>query len=251
MSIRYYIYLNQIKRLDGLALDKQDTNSHTQRATVLARRIMAGDGAAEDEFVRLIQGWLLFVIRRQFARSGHHEDILQDAFLLVLNKLKDGEVKKPESIMSFVRTTAINIGYEYLKKDKKFASAVEQPRIDFIEDAHSGILSQVIWEDKMNYVQQVIQELRTQRDKDILMDFYFNHVSKKNICQELALTSEHFDRVIYRAKQRLKDLINEADNNNDHGNDSKTNTRKTADKNIKNLFQSMVLTLFKWQRGVA
>ncbi len=82
------------------------------------------------------------------------------------------------------------------------------------------------------------------------MDFYFNHISKKIICEELALTSEHFDRVIYRAKQRLKDLINEADNNDKH-NDAEKSDRKSTKNNVKDLFQSMVLTLFKWQRGVA
>ena len=250
MSIRYYIYRNQIKRLSGLALDKKDSNSNTRVAAALAQRIITGDAVAAGEFVRLNHRWLLFIIRRKFSRSAHHEDILQDAFMLVLNKLKQGLIKKPDSIVSYLRTTAINIGFEYLKKDKKFASAIDQDFIGVIQDSDETILSRIIWDDKVNYVRQVIQELPTQRDKDILMDFYFNHISKKIICEELALTSEHFDRVIYRAKQRLKNLIEEADNNDSQDDVTKSDP-KTTKKNVKNLFQSMVLNLFKWQRDVA
>jgi|GEM_PF-4499454 len=251
MSIRYYIYRNQIKRLSGLAFDKKSANSNTQ-AAALARRVIAGDEVAEDEFVRLHYSWLLFIVRRKFSRSSHHEDILQDAFMLVLNKLKQSKIKKPDAIVAYLRTTAINIGFEYLKKDKKFASAIDQDFIGFIKDSNETILSQIIWDDKVNYVQQVIQELRTQRDKDILMDFYFNHLSKKSICQELTLTSEHFDRVIYRAKQRLKQLIEEADHDDTHGDKAnKANKNNTSGNNIKNLFQSCLLKVFTLHRGAA
>ncbi|GAA4817384.1 hypothetical protein GCM10011365_13070 [Marinicella pacifica] len=251
MRVLYYIYQNQKMRVSALGSDKNKTPLNVERAAALARRIMSGDALAENEFVRLNHSWLLFIIRRHFSRSCHHEDILHDAFMVVLGKLQRSKIKTPESILVYLRSTAINIGYEYMKKDKKFSSAVKQDFIDLIADAQDTLLSQLVWDDKVHFVKQVINELGQERDQDILLQFYFHHVSKVRICQNMELTSEHFDRVIYRAKQRLKDLINEADNNNDHGKDSKTNTRKTGDKNIKKLFQSMVLTLFKWQRGVA
>lgn len=249
MSIRYYIYQNQIKRLPGLAFDKKD--SSTQFAAELARRISVGDEVAENEFVRLLHRWLLFIVRRKFSRSSHHEDILQDAFMLVLHKLKQGEVNKPDSITSYLRTTAINIGFDYLKKDKKFDSAIDQDYMGFIKDTNENILSQIIWTDKVKYVQQVIQELRTQRDKDILMDFYFNHLSKESICLELELTSEHFDRVIYRAKQRLKQLIEETDHDHTQGDKTNKADANATDSNIRNLFQSCLLKVFKLHWGAA
>lgn len=234
-----------------MTFDNKHTSSNTQIAAELARQIMSGDTTAENEFVRLNHSWLLFIVRRQFPQSSHHEDILQDAFMLVLSKLKQGAINKPESIVSFLRTTAINIGYEYLKKDKKFTSAIDQNYIDFIQDTNDGILSKIIWNDKLNYVQQVIQELRKQRDKDILMGFYFHNKSKNTICENSNLTAEHFDRVIYRAKQRLKELINNTGNDDARNNDSKQRVKSKASKNIRNLLQSMVFKVVKFNWGAA
>ena len=59
-----------------------------------------------------------------------------------------------------------------------------------------------------------MNELRKQRDKDILMDFYFNDLDKSTICEKLKLSSDHFDKVLFRAKQRLKLLIEQKDSNN-------------------------------------
>ena len=39
--------------------------------------------------------------------------------------------------------------------------------------------------------------------------FDFNEESKTAICSSLDLSTEHFDRVLYRAKERLKQLIND------------------------------------------
>lgn len=245
MRVLYYIYQNQIKRFHGLRSDKNKIHSNAEIAAELARRIMSGDAGAEKEFVQLNHAWLLFVIRRQFARSCHHEDILHDAFMVVLGKLQRSKIKSPESILAYLRSTAINIGYEYMKKDKKFSSAVKQDFIDLIADAQDTLLSQLVWDDKVHFVKQVINELGQERDQDILLQFYFHHVSKVRICQNMELTSEHFDRVIYRAKERLKMLINDHDND-DFNKDKKSD--KPADVTKNNLL-SCVFMFFGFQRG--
>ncbi len=173
----------------------------------LAEKITQGDRHASNEFVQINYRWLLFIIRKKFSQSNNHEDIVQDSFMLVINKLQQGKIRKTQAILGFLRTTAINIGFEYLRKDKKFTSAIDQEYLDVIEDAKEDILSTIIWNDKVKYVKQVMSELKVKRDKDILTKFYFEDQSKTNICKTLELSSEHFDRVLYRAKQRLKQLI--------------------------------------------
>lgn len=182
----------------------------------LAIKIMAGDNSASNEFVQLNYRWLLFVVRKKFSISNNQEDIVQDSFMLVISKLQQGSVKNPNAILGFLRTTAIHIGYEYLRKDKKFTSALDQEMLEVIEDSKNDILSSIIWDDKIKYVKQVIDELKIPRDKDILISFYFNDKNKSDICKQMDLSSEHFDRVLYRARQRLKEII-EKRNNNSNG----------------------------------
>lgn len=196
----------------------------------LANRITTGDAVASNEFVQINYRWLLFVVRKKFSRSNNHEDIVQDTFMLVINKLQQGAVNNPKAILAYLRTTAIHIGFEYLRKDKKFTSAVDQEMLEVIEDSKNDILSTIIWDDKIKYVKQVMAELKVQRDKDILIGFYFKDESKTSICHKLDLSSEHFDRVLYRAKQRLKQLIEKRDNNtNGHINSLQNNNNKKTD----------------------
>lgn len=207
----------------------------------LAAKIASGDNAVSNEFVQINYKWLLFIIRRKFAQSNNHEDIVQDTFMLVLNKLQQGKVNNHKAIMGFLRTTAINIGFEYLRKDKKFTSAIDQDYLDVIEDAKEDILSTIIWDDKVKYVKQVMDELKKQRDKDILIKFYFKDQNKPSICDELALSTEHFDRVLYRAKQRLKQLIDKKGDNNPNSSLKSINSNKQSKKSshviMKEIFQ--------------
>lgn len=189
----------------------------SRKAGELARGIMSGNQQASSQFVNLHYRWLLFIVRKKFARVSSHEDIVQDSFLVVITKLQQGQVSNPDTIRAFLRTTAINIGYEYLRKDKKYASAVDQSSLDIFEDAKSDVLSNLEWKEGINKVKQVMAELPTERDQQILTQFYFEDQDKKDICQSLDLSSAHFDRVLYRAKQRLKELMQKHQDHDDAG----------------------------------
>ena len=127
--------------------------------------------------------------------------------MIIFTKLKNGDIEKPDAVLSYLRTTAINIGYEYLRKDKKYASAIDQDLLSIIEDAKASIERHIEHEDIIRYVQQIMDELPTDRDREILTAFYFRDEAKRSLCEKLDLSSAHFDRVLYRAKNRLKELI--------------------------------------------
>jgi RNA polymerase sigma-70 factor (ECF subfamily) len=203
----------------------------------LASKITQGDKNARNEFVQINYQWLLFIVRRKFAQSNNHEDIVQDSFMLVLSKLQKGKINQPHTILAYLRTTAINIGFEYLRKDKKFTSAIDQDFLEVIEDAKEDILSTIIWNDKIKYVKQVMTELKVQRDKDILIKFYFEDQDKPTICQILNLSTEHFDRVLYRAKERLKQIIAHHGDNNPSSRNSpiESSTKKSSSDTMKSI----------------
>jgi len=45
------------------------------------------------------------------------------------------------------------------------------------------------------------------RDRDLLMRFYLHDEDKALICRELNLSEEHFNRVIFRARNRFRELL--------------------------------------------
>jgi len=219
------------------------TNSEQQKkekkkseiSVELAKKITVnGDRLAGDEFVRLNYRWLLFVVRRKFSRSNNHEDIVQDAFIIVIDKLQKGSITDINAVMAYLHSTAINIGFEYLRKDKKFTSAIAPDLLEVIEGVQEDILSSMIWNDKIVYIKEAMSGLKIQRDKDILIKYYFEDRDKHTICKDLALSSEHFDRVLYRAKDRLKQIIKK-DNNHDNPNGRiKSLAKGQVKENVKN-----------------
>ena len=236
----------------GIASSEQkERNKNKSKVSgELAVKIITGDKQACNEFAQINYSWLLFVVRRKFAQSNNHEDIVQDTFMLVIKKLQQGSVNNPNAISAYLRSTVINIGFEYLRKDKKFTSATDQEYLEVIEDCKQDILSDLIWQDKIQFVKQVMDELTVQRDKDILIKFYFNDENKVSICSKLVLSSEHFDRVLYRAKQRLKQLI-EKKGNNKPDKSIKTFNNTSNGNNTNNTLKRVMLFFTKFNRRIA
>ena len=49
-----------------------------------------------------------------------------------------------------------------------------------------------------------------QRDREILIRTYLQDEDKTLICEALGVDSAHYNRVLFRAKQRFKDLLTSA-----------------------------------------
>ena len=56
-------------------------------------------------------------------------------------------------------------------------------------------------------VRELLQELKMPRDREILLRFYVQEADKEEICSELDVSPEHFNRVLFRAKNRFRKLL--------------------------------------------
>ena len=56
-------------------------------------------------------------------------------------------------------------------------------------------------------VRSLIESLPTARDREIVKRFYLDEDEKDVICRDLGLSALHFDKVIFRARQRMKALL--------------------------------------------
>jgi DNA-directed RNA polymerase specialized sigma24 family protein len=56
-------------------------------------------------------------------------------------------------------------------------------------------------------VMALLDELPTERDRRLLMRFYLDGIDKQQLCVELGLSPKHFDRVLMRARSRLRTII--------------------------------------------
>jgi RNA polymerase sigma-70 factor, ECF subfamily len=75
----------------------------------LAERVRAGDTAAEDELVRGYGPRLLRLIRLWTRDDDAAREILNDSLFTVVRALRDGRVREPRHLASFIWGTARNL----------------------------------------------------------------------------------------------------------------------------------------------
>jgi DNA-directed RNA polymerase specialized sigma24 family protein len=54
---------------------------------------------------------------------------------------------------------------------------------------------------------RMLGEMPAERDREILVRFYLDDEDKEQICRDLRLSEEHFNRVIFRARNRFRELL--------------------------------------------
>lgn len=173
---------------------------------MLIDRIISGDPAAEKQLIETYYQGLLFILFRQTGQMALAEDLTQDSFLIILRKLRNGDLRNKEALAAFIRQTGINTLIAYRRQQAR-RQTESSDNIDVFESSQPTLLQQLHTADARKVVSRVLAELSTPRDRDILESFYLHDKDKAEICEHFDLTPAHFDRVLFRARQRLKQLI--------------------------------------------
>lgn len=176
----------------------------------LVRRIAAGDRAAEELLVRQFSRGVSFLLRRQGLTVEAVEDLHQETFRAVLERLRRRPLDDPDALGGYVSATARNLALAERARRRR-RPEVEQTQPDAAADAATdpapNPLSTVLTAENAGLVRQMLAELPTPRDREILERFYVAEEDKGLICAELGLDGLHFNRVLFRARQRLRELV--------------------------------------------
>ncbi|MBS0395468.1 MAG: sigma-70 family RNA polymerase sigma factor [Proteobacteria bacterium] len=132
-------------------------------------------------------------------------DILQDAAVTTLQKLKSGDVARPEQVGGYLYRVALNHLRNYRRRDR-VARAVADGAGEEPATA-DGAVESVDRHRWMQLAREVLADLPNRRDRELLVRFYLEDEDKQRLCAELGLTEEHFHRVIFRARNRFRELL--------------------------------------------
>jgi len=176
-------------------------------AADLVRRIAAGDAAAEGELVLRYSRGLLYLLRRLGAPPELAQDLHQETLRIGLERLRRRGLDEPAGLAGFLRGTARNlIIAERRKNARRRTDADDEELAQAVHPAPSQ-LSAVLQDEEAETVRRLIGELPTDRDRQLLLRFYVAEEEKETICSDLGLDSLHFNRVLFRARQRFKELL--------------------------------------------
>jgi len=133
-------------------------------------------------------------------------DILQDAAVTTLEKLRRGEIAHPENVGGYLYRVALNHLRNHRRKDRTAVSSgdglEELPGTE--DDPEWERVGRPQW---AATARRMLGEMPAERDRDLLVRFYLNDEAKEQICRELRLSEEHFNRVIFRARNRFRELL--------------------------------------------
>lgn len=173
----------------------------------LASRIQAGDGRAEAELFEAYRQGVALVLDRQTGGRPEAEDLLQETFRLALEKLRRGELREPAKLPAFLAQLARFTAIEHYRKLGRRKTAPDSESLAFVADERRGPLDHLLDRERAALARQVIAELGTARDREVLLRFYVAEEDKASIEADLGLTSLQLNRVLHRARQRYKELL--------------------------------------------
>jgi RNA polymerase sigma-70 factor (ECF subfamily) len=189
--------------------DALPERTEAEAAADLVRRIRAGDAMAETELVERYSRGLLYMLRRTAVDPALAEDLHQEAFRIVLERLRERELEEPERLAGFLHRTAKNLFVAGYRKGARRKTDGEVEGMEAVPDPASGPLQETLRQEEAGLVRRLIGELDTDRDRQLLYRFYIAEEDKERICADLGLSSLHFNRVLFRARQRFKEILEE------------------------------------------
>lgn len=181
--------------------------NESELAASFVARVGEGDTAAEAQLVSYYSRSLLYFLRRKTNDSVLADDLHQDTFRIVLERLRSTGLDNPAKLSSFIYATAKNLVLADARKRARRKTEHNTEAIEVSPDGGASQVDQVMSAELAMIVRQVIEELKQQRDRELLVRFYLEEQEKRIICDDLDLTEEHFNRVLFRARERFKHLL--------------------------------------------
>jgi len=172
----------------------------------LVGRIRGGDRQAETELVERYNRAVMSIIRRALGNSTVADDLYQETFCIIIEKIRGGDIREAERLPGFVCGVARN------QVIKHFQRAARQERMTETEEAVSlpcqahDQLEELLRKESADIVRQILKEMTNERDVQVLFRFYLAEDDKEQICADLGLTSLQFNLVLHRARERYREL---------------------------------------------
>jgi RNA polymerase sigma-70 factor (ECF subfamily) len=178
-----------------------------QAATELVKLVKRGDRGAEAAMIQRYSRGLRYLLRRKTRDVELAEDFLQETWAIALVKIRGDGLDNPGRLAGYLCGIANNLALGELRRVNRQRTSINSEIVDLIPDESSNPFRHVSRAEVCKLVHGLLDDLRKERDREILKRFYVWEEDKQSICNGLGVDSVHFNRVLYRARQRLKSSI--------------------------------------------
>src|SRR5688572_2703099 len=164
-----------------LDVDDQSEQSEHEIAADLARQIGQGVRAAEEALVARYGPALHFLLKKRTRDSELALDIRQDALRVVIEKLRAGTLEQPERLAGYLRGVALKLCGAERRKELRRATTADSDSIEAVAAERADPAEHLSEEQLKRAVRDLLAELSTPRDRDILTRVYLLEEDKDAI----------------------------------------------------------------------
>jgi RNA polymerase sigma-70 factor (ECF subfamily) len=192
-------------------MDRENNKEESHIATEGRFGRTAGSGSSSlsllDDLYRHHKPLIVRMLRRHVGTAEAAENLFHEACRVAAERLSRSAIQDPSRLAGFVYGTARRIA----RAEQRKAAARRTDSVPELVDAASD--DRPAPDTNSNRVQlgelvrQLLQELAVERDRRLLVRLYLDEADKAEICRELALSEEHFNRVLFRAKLRFREIL--------------------------------------------
>lgn len=214
MPSRGSIAWGEWRGCEGVA-ERSDTEREPEIAADLVARIGRGLREAEEAMARRYGPGLLYLLKRRTRDAELALDLRQDTLRVAIEKLRSSSLDEPAHLAAYLRGVALNLWIAHQRKSVRRATTADSDAVEAAADvAESGPFENVSRVQVRAAVGALLDELGTPRDREILTRVYLRDEDKDDVCAALGVDATHFNRVLFRAKQRFRELLVRADRRN-------------------------------------
>jgi len=168
------------------------------------RRIASGDRCAEAEFVRCYERGVRALVRRR-CRPGDPavDDIAQEVLTRVLERLRVGAIRDPSALPAYVQAMIVRAASSQYHSERLEVAIVciDEPSAADDPAEQAGAAQ------RADLLRLLMQSLPVARDRDVLVRFYLDEQDRDEVCASLGIDTAHFRRVVFRARERFRELL--------------------------------------------
>jgi RNA polymerase sigma-70 factor, ECF subfamily len=191
----------------SVVVEQPMANPDAQVAAPTASVPPGMDRAAIEALIAKHYTGLRLLIQRRAGDAEVAADILNQAACTAWEKWQSGQIRRPEEIGGYIFQVAMNL----LRNRRRKVAERSDRRVDpeLLDHLPGNADASDRWLEKKiaARVKRMLQELNSPRDREILVRFYLREEEKAAICRDLGLEADQFDKVLHRARGRLKELL--------------------------------------------
>ncbi len=132
------------------------------------------------------------------------EDLAQDTLLVLLQKLRSTQLTDHDQLDAYVRAIARNLWIARLRRcDSSRLVFTDQTNFEAASPNRDYLADEGKFRAALAHA---VAHQPVARDRDILTRHYIREQPKSEICRALNLTPNHYDRVLSRARRRLRSV---------------------------------------------